>query len=75
MEIKRMFVEKLQALERENNALKKKAGKSEQSKTERNSISQRKITKEESEIKIVESSTKSPESSAVNPEKFVPLKL
>ena len=46
MEMKRMFDEKLQALEKENNALKEKAGRSEQSKTERNSISQSQKTRE-----------------------------
>ena len=71
MEMKRMFDDKLQALERENNALKEKAGKSEQSKTERNSISQSKRTKEESGIKIVESRTKSLESSAASSSKNV----
>ena len=66
MEIKRMFDEKLQTLEKENNFLREKAERSEQSKTERNLFSQSKKTKEESEIKIVESSTKSPESSVAS---------
>ena len=53
VEMNRMFDEKLQALEKENNVLKEKAGRSEQSKTKRNSVNQSKKTKEESEIKIV----------------------
>ena len=40
MEMTRMFDEKFQALEKENNALKQKDGRSRQSKTERNSINQ-----------------------------------
>ena len=64
--MKIMFDEKLQALEKENNVLKEKAGRFEQSKTERNSVSQSKNTKDESEIKIVKSSTKSPESPAAS---------
>ena len=39
MEMKKMFDEKLQTLEKENNDLKEKPGRSKQSKTERNSIS------------------------------------
>ncbi len=71
MEMKRMSNEKLQALEKENNVLKEKAGRSQQSKTERNSVSQSKKTKEESEIKIVESSTKIPENSTTSSLKTV----
>ena len=51
MEMRKMFDEKFQALEKENNALKQKARKSGQSKTERDSISQSRKTREESEIK------------------------
>ena len=54
IEMKRMFGEKLQALEKANNVLKEKVGRSEQSKTERNLVNQSRKTKEESEIKIVE---------------------
>ena len=60
MEMRRMFDEKFQALEKENNALKQKDGRSRQSKTERNSISQTRKIREESEVKIVDSSTKGP---------------
>ena len=62
--MKKMFDEKLQALER-------KAKKSKQSKIERNSINQSRKTKKESKIKIVQSSTKSPESSAASSSKTV----
>ena len=61
-EMKKMFEEKMQALEMENNILKEKAGKSVYSRTERNSMSQSRKTKNESEIKIVESSHRNPES-------------
>ena len=44
----------------ENNVRKEKAGKSRYSRTERNSMSQSRKTKDESEVKIVESSKKSP---------------
>ena len=56
---------------KENNVLKEKFGRFEQSNTERNSIIQSKKTKEESEIKIVESSTNSPKSSAASSSKAV----
>ena len=59
MEMRKMFDEKFQALEKENNALKQKARKSGQSKTERDSISQSRKTREESKVKIIDSSTKS----------------
>ena len=66
-----MFDEKLQALEKENNDLKEKAGRSKQSKTERNSVSQSQKTREESKIKIVESSAKSLESLVASSSKTI----
>ena len=71
MEMRRMFDEKFQALEKENNALKQKAGRYGQSKTKRDSISQSRKTKEESEIKIVDNNTKSLESLATSSSKTV----
>ena len=65
-EMKRMFEEKMQALEIENNILKEKAGKPVHSRTERNSMSHSRKTKNESEIKIVESSRRNSESSATS---------
>ena len=58
-------------MEKENNALNQKAGRFGQSKTERDSISQSKKTREESEVKIVDNSTKSPESLATSSSKTV----
>ena len=55
IEMKKMFEEKIRALEMENNILKEKARKSIYSRTERNSMSQSRKTKNESEIKIVKS--------------------
>ena len=46
MEMKKMFDEKFQALERENDALKKKAERSTQSKTERDSSNRSRKTRE-----------------------------
>ena len=60
--MKKMFEEKMLALEMENNIVKEKVRKSVYSRTERNSMSQIRKTKNESEIKIVESSRKNPES-------------
>ena len=60
VEMKKMFEEKIQALEMENNILKEKAGKFVYSRTERNSMSQSRKTKNESKIKIVESSCRNP---------------
>ena len=71
MEMRRMFDEKFHALEKENNALKQKAGRYGQSKTKRNSIIQSRKTREESEVKIVDNSTKSLESSATSSSKTV----
>ena len=71
VEMKKMFEEKMQALEMENNILKEKAGKSVYSRTKRNSLSQSRKTKNESEIKIVESSRRNPESSATSSSKTV----
>ena len=70
MEMKKVFDEKSQALERYNDALKQKAGRSTQSKTERDSSSQSRKTKEESEVKIVDSNTKSLESSVAQAQKL-----
>ena len=69
--MKKMFEEKMQALEIENNILKEKSGKSVYSRTERNSMSQNRKTKCESEIKIVESCRKSLESSATSSSKTI----
>ena len=69
--MKKMFKEKLRTLEMENNVLKEKARKSGYSRTERNSMSQSRKTKDESEIKIVESSRKSSGSSATSSSKTV----
>ena len=69
IEMKNMFEEKLQTLEMENDVLKEKAGKSGYSRTERNSMSQSRKTKGESEVKIVESSHKSPGSSMTSSSK------
>ena len=71
MEMKKMFNEKLQALEKDNKVLKEKAGRSEQSNSERNSVNQSKRTKEESKVKIVKNSTKSLESLAASSSKTV----
>ena len=71
IEINKMFEEKLQTLEMENNVLKEKARKSGHSRTERNSMSQSRKTKYESEVKIVESSRKSPGSSATSSSKTI----
>ena len=51
--------------------MKQKARRSERSKTKKDSISQSRKTKEESEIKIMDSSTKSPESSVASSSKTV----
>ena len=71
IEMKKMFEEKMQALEMENNILKEKARKSVYSRTERNSMSQSRKTKNESEIKIVERSHRNPESLATSSSKTV----
>ena len=68
-EMKRMFEEKMQALEIENNILKEKAGKPVHSRTERNSMSHSRKTKNESEIKVTESSRRNSESSATSSSK------
>ena len=71
IEMKKMFEEKLRTLEMENNVLKEKAEKSRHSRTKRNSMSQSRKTKDESEIKIVETSRKNPRSSATSSSKTV----
>ena len=68
-EMKKMFEEKTRALEIENNILKEKSGRSVYLRTERNSMSQSRKTKNESEIKIVESSRRNSESSATSSSK------
>ena len=71
IEMKKMFEEKLQTLEMENNVLKEKARKYGYSRTKRNSMSQSRKTKGESEIKIVESSGKILGCSATSSSKIV----
>ena len=71
IEMKKMFEEKLRTLEMDNNVLKEKAGKSGYSRIERNSMTQSRKTKDESEIKIMESSRKSLGSSRTSRSKIV----
>ena len=71
IEMKKMFKEKMQTLEMENNVLKEKARKSGYSRTKRNSMSQSRKTKDKIKVKIVESSSKSPRSSATPSSKIV----
>ena len=71
IEMRKMFEEKMQALEMDNNILKDKAGKSVYSRIEKNSMSQSRKTKNESEIKIIESSRRNPEISVTSSSKNV----
>ena len=71
MEMRKMFDEKFQALERENDVLKQKAARLRQLKIEKDSSNQSRKTREESEMKIVDSNTKSPENLAASSSKTI----
>ena len=65
-DMRRMFDEKLHVLEEENKVLKEKANKTECSNNEKSLTSRSKRTKKEKEVEIVESNTKSLESSVAS---------